>query len=1508
MITHLKILLILMITWGSVDVHGYYLYDFNLLTPGDLNVQDSWTTTKYITSTDITVVTSFGYDGSQAIRLDTSGGSGGVSASKPQDGMTLIMPSFNSPNLQAFQIDLLRSVGGNRFGVGYDANSNGSISRDDYDEQGVVIKNSDDELVLSIGETAYTTTPMGAGWTRFRVVIDTAANSGQGQACVLYLPLLSSTTWTAVSGLQQQNLDLNTSAPDARNSSNWNHVFLHAEGDTGGFDNILFEDFSPPNDISLMGGTLTENSPINTTVGVLGASPSSDFIYTLVSGTGDTDNASFTISGNDLKNAVIPDYETKNSYSIRVRATRSDSGECATFEKNFTINIIDANEPPIISSPIANQVVTIGATPVTFSVFSHFSDPEQPSSSLAYTVTGNTNPAVVSVSSINPPDGNVTLTFNQVGNSTVTIEAQDSTSLTQSAIFTVTVNAPSVPTQAMYQSNPIAGSSFTFDTLVGTTASQSLTIQEVGDAALTLRLATPPQAPFSFPNPLPFSFIPDGGSPQSITISCTPTALGSSSATLRLSTNDPDNSTVSYSLECMGRQPQLNSSVANNTAIDFGQVLLGNTAIRDITLSEVGNTEVVIESATLNGADAAAFKVITPSSFPLKIADGATATTMTVQCSPTAAQPLNATLQLTTNDPSQAILTYPSQCIGVLPNFTLTLNTVGSGSIEGCGSQCSQTHPQDSTVTLSVTPAVGWQFEQWSGDCNSATVVMNADKTCTANFTEIPIVVVTYTLSLSTSGEGNIDGCGTQCQLTYPQDNTVSLKVTPAVGWQFEQWSGDCNSSEVVMNANKTCVAKFSQLPVVTPPPDEPTPDEPPPTSPSDPPVPGATIPTVPTTGGTATENMSNYNQTSTNLTVNLHSSVSGGTLAGTTTNQGLIANVTIAPNSTLTGGKLSGFNTNNGTIQDVTLSPYSEITGGQYSGVIINEGTLINPTVLADGVIRGGKVGGVVLNQGILQDVTTLPETLILGGTITGSLSGSALGYTIIGEANLEKVRLSRACLTITVKIKQDVSLDATVTLPRHTNLNEAEMEDFCILPQSVALFTKQRILGTEKLAFSTFFTENVIELPPDSLAVLIPEQLANFQSDALFALSIEQYQHIPLDTWKGLHQNNMGGLNPTVIHEFNAEHLTALQLNEFQQMPNNGVAKWLTNLNPTQLTPELIEKLLPDDWRWEQETGILHVPTNTFLALKALKIIQLPEHVSLPEYQFDLNSSLTVGGIGTAETLLEKLNDTLSSLDYQVKQNQYGIVISTHSSTQQQLAFLLDMEQLIQRDTRQDSGVQLTEPGTFQVTTKDHLEANLRPAPKDPVAVATVLNNAQVVVGNKGDVLLLNLPSSTTRRVRAEEFTQMVVIFDPFIESSPEDICAPNVVGEIECNWDVANAEIQPGFHFAETRAKRQAKLIYTDGSAQAVYPTVFSPETFMTEARKFPGVETIAFNADGTFSVTYQGQKLQLFPNFAVAVTPLEKYQHVKPSVKLQGDHLEYQVQYQWQLLTTTLSFSE
>ncbi|MCE7996782.1 MAG: T9SS type A sorting domain-containing protein [Roseivirga sp.] len=63
--------------------------------------------------------------------------------------------------------------------------------------------------------------------------------------------------------------------------------------------------------------------------------------YALVSGTGDTDNASFTIAGDELKAAEAFDLETKASYDIRIQ---TDDGRGGTFEKAFTITIDNVPE------------------------------------------------------------------------------------------------------------------------------------------------------------------------------------------------------------------------------------------------------------------------------------------------------------------------------------------------------------------------------------------------------------------------------------------------------------------------------------------------------------------------------------------------------------------------------------------------------------------------------------------------------------------------------------------------------------------------------------------------------------------------------------------------------------------------------------------------------------------------------------------------------------------------------------------------------------------------------------------------------------------------------------------------------------------------------------------------------------------------------------------------------------------------------------------------------------
>ena len=101
---------------------------------------------------------------------------------------------------------------------------------------------------------------------------------------------------------------------------------------------------SPPTDITLSATSVAENLPIGTSVGTLATTdPDSggSFTYQLVSGTGSNDNSKFTITGNTLKTAAVFDFETKNSYSIRVRTT--DQGGLSA-EKSFTVSITNVTE------------------------------------------------------------------------------------------------------------------------------------------------------------------------------------------------------------------------------------------------------------------------------------------------------------------------------------------------------------------------------------------------------------------------------------------------------------------------------------------------------------------------------------------------------------------------------------------------------------------------------------------------------------------------------------------------------------------------------------------------------------------------------------------------------------------------------------------------------------------------------------------------------------------------------------------------------------------------------------------------------------------------------------------------------------------------------------------------------------------------------------------------------------------------------------------------------------
>ncbi len=188
-----------------------------------------------------------------------------------------------------------------------------------------------------------------------------------------------------------------------------------------------------PTDLTLAPTAVSENQPAGAVVGSLGAvdpDAGDTHAFTLVTGTGGSDNSSFSISGSSLRTAAVLDHEATPTRSIRVRAT--DSGGLFV-EKQLTITVTDVDDSPVAvddtktvtedapataidvlandtdvdSGPISiasvnppahgNVVITGGGTGLTYSPAANYCNGGSPTDDFTYTLDPGTSTATVSV-------------------------------------------------------------------------------------------------------------------------------------------------------------------------------------------------------------------------------------------------------------------------------------------------------------------------------------------------------------------------------------------------------------------------------------------------------------------------------------------------------------------------------------------------------------------------------------------------------------------------------------------------------------------------------------------------------------------------------------------------------------------------------------------------------------------------------------------------------------------------------------------------------------------------------------------------------------------------------------------------------------------------------------------------------------------------------------------------------------------------------------------------------
>ena len=167
---------------------------------------------------------------------------------------------------------------------------------------------------------------------------------------------------------------------------------------------------TPPSDIALSRSVIYEGNAQGDQIGNLSTTdidPLDTHTYSLVNGVGSDDNASFTISGNQLRAAETFVFANKNSYTVRVRTT--DNGGLF-FEKVITVFILELpsltgtnsaqfnggpSPTPVISKGFSTQlsikgsdIVSIQWTPSTGLSATNILNPvARPTVTTTYTVT-----------------------------------------------------------------------------------------------------------------------------------------------------------------------------------------------------------------------------------------------------------------------------------------------------------------------------------------------------------------------------------------------------------------------------------------------------------------------------------------------------------------------------------------------------------------------------------------------------------------------------------------------------------------------------------------------------------------------------------------------------------------------------------------------------------------------------------------------------------------------------------------------------------------------------------------------------------------------------------------------------------------------------------------------------------------------------------------------------------------------------------------------------------------
>ncbi|MFG0286556.1 MAG: cadherin domain-containing protein [Rhodopirellula sp. JB044] len=233
------------------------------------------------------------------------------------------------------------------------------------------------------------------------------------------------------------------------------------------FTVTVSEGNSAPTAIAIDNTSVDENAAAGTAVGTLGTTDSdvSDtFTYSLVSGDGDADNALFAIDGSNLATASVLNFETQDTYSVRVRST---DGDGAFVEQTFSISVNDLNDAPT-ELQLDNATINEDAAVETVVGGFHTTD-EDAGDAFTYALVsgdGDTDNASFEIDNANLVTA-TTFDINTQSSYSIRVQSTDGSGATIEQVFVVTVTAENQAPTAITLDNASVAENAEVDSIVG---------------------------------------------------------------------------------------------------------------------------------------------------------------------------------------------------------------------------------------------------------------------------------------------------------------------------------------------------------------------------------------------------------------------------------------------------------------------------------------------------------------------------------------------------------------------------------------------------------------------------------------------------------------------------------------------------------------------------------------------------------------------------------------------------------------------------------------------------------------------------------------------------------------------------------------------------------------------------------------------------------------------------------------------------------------------------------